>query len=559
MARMNQKGTQHGSIVIRRRLIGSLGSIIGVGGVIAGVVGLLWAGTFAPYVIAALAIGVGGFALWALMTPQEFVGFFSGRGVRFGTVAAFSTLLLIGIVALVYLQLVRAAYTYDTTQSSEFTLSAESERVLARVDRPIRIIGFYSARALRDREIDDQFFRLYETATNGLITREYIDPDEQPALTQRFGVNYDGQTFIGELRPDDTIDLATVMHVVRGVAQERDMTRAIASLIVAGRITVYFESGLGGRSPDDLTQDGISAVFGGVMQNGIIARTLDLPALARSGGSIPPDAAALVFPRPIRDLNEEETRVIASYLDQGGSLLLLADVLFNDNPFMAQNGVFNQFLLNDYGIGALDAAVVDPGASGQTPLEVISAFVFAESPIAERLDPGANPTLFSIARAVDVRLTELPDYIATGRVIFSTDQAYGETDFTRLGESNQYGYDAGVDLPGPLSTVVWATHNRSDAKIVLIGDGDFISNGRLTTPEGEISYAGNGILFTDAIVWLTDFNEEINFAPQMFNQNIPLIFVSQQTLNAIVFVVIIFMPLAVLAIGIGIRVRRGRG
>ena len=42
------------------------------------------------------------------------------------------------------------------------------------------------------RELDDEFFRLYETATNGLITRQYIDPDEQPALAQRYGVTEDG-------------------------------------------------------------------------------------------------------------------------------------------------------------------------------------------------------------------------------------------------------------------------------------------------------------------------------------------------------------------------------
>lgn len=555
------QGQEDGVVVIRRRLVGTLGSLIGAAGVIAGAVGFLWAGELAPYVVAAFAIGMAGLALWGVMMPQEFRAFFTGRSVRFGVVAAFSTLLLIGIVALVYLLLARAALTYDTTQTSEFTLSAESERVLARVNQPVRITGFYSARGLRQREIDDQFFRLYETASNGLVTREYIDPDEQPALAQRFGVSAadEGDIFVSLLTDSGELDFNNTLRVVRGVAQERDMTRAIASVIVAGRITVYFETGLGGRRPEDVTQDGISAVFNGVGQSGITARTLDLPGLAAAGGRIPADAAAVVFPRPTRDLTAEEVRVVAAYLDQGGSLLLLADVLFNDNPFLSQGGAFNQFLLENYGIGALDAAVVDPGLSGETPLDVISAFVFAESPIAERLDPATTPTLFSIARAVDVRLADTPINIATGRVIFTTDRAYGETDLRRLGETNQYGFDAAVDLPGPLSTVAWSTNTRTNAKIVLVGDGDFIANGRLTTPSGQISYLGNGILFTDAMVWLTDFNETINFAPQMFNQNVPLIFVSQQQLSAIVFFTVIFMPLAVLLIGIAVSVRRRRG
>jgi hypothetical protein len=50
----------------------------------------------------------------------------------------------------------------------------------------------------------------------------------------------------------------------------------------------------------------------------------------------------------------------------------------------------------------------------------------------------------------------------------------------------------------------------------------------------------------------------INFEPQMFSQNLPLIFFSQQQRNTIVFITVIFMPLAVLLIGLAIRIRRGR-
>jgi hypothetical protein len=545
-------------LVIRRRTIGTIGSIVGAGGVISGVIALLWAGTFAPYVIGAFALGILGLLAWAIATPDEFIRLFTGQGVRFGTISIFSSLLLIGIVVLVYLQLTRTAWTFDTTQRNAYTLSPETERVLARVDRPIRIIGFYSARALRDRAIDDQIFQLYQTATNGLITREYINPDEQPALARRYGVTTDGQVFVAFVNPDGAIDLGTLFPVTRGVGQEREITRAIASLIVAGRIVVYFESGLGGRDPNDVSQEGISSIVGGVRQNGIVPQALDLPALAQRGGSIPADAAAIIFTRPTRDLTAEEVRVIQAYLARGGSLLLMTDVLFNEQPFMAQNGLFNRFLLEEYGIGALDAAVVDPALSGQTPLDIISANVFATSPIAARLDPATTPTLFSVARAVDVRLQDLPANIATGRVIFTTDRAYGETDLRTLGETNRTQYDAGVDLPGPLATVVWSTNTRTNARIVLIGDGDFVANGRLLTREGEVSFPGNAILFTDALVWLTNFNEVINFAPQMFSQNLPLIFVSQQQFSTIAFITVIFMPLTVLLIGVAIRIRRGR-
>ncbi|MBL8131180.1 MAG: Gldg family protein [Anaerolineae bacterium] len=552
------KRTASASIVIRRRTLGMLGNILGVAGVVVGVIGLIWTGAPGNTVIATFAFGIGGILLWAVATPQEFTGFFSGRQVRFGTMAIVSTILLIGIVALVYLQLLRAAWTFDATQATRYTLSPETERVLSRLSSPMRIIGFYSSRALTTREIDDQFFRLYETATNGLISREYIDPDEQPAIARRYGVQYDGQVFLANVRDDGTVDLATLARVPRGDAQERDITEAIARQMIAGRLTIYFDIGLGERGPLDTTQEGISAVFAGVQESGINARTLDLAQIAAQGGDIPPDASAVLFVRPLRDLTESEIQTVARYLDAGGALLLLTDVLFSEQPFLSESGAFNQFLLENYGIGALDAVVVDPGLSAQTPLDVISAYVFAESDIAARLDPAVSPTLFSVARAVDVKLSETPSNIATGRVIFTTDQAYGETNLTLLGETNTFQYDEGVDLPGPLTTVAWSTNVQTGAKLVLIGDGDFVANGRIVTTDGAVTVPGNGILFTDSVVWLTELSEEIDFQPQLYGQALPLIFVSQQQMDLIAFITIIFMPTAVLLIGIGVWMRRSR-
>ncbi|MBK8025606.1 MAG: Gldg family protein [Chloroflexi bacterium] len=546
-------------IVIRRRALGNLGSILAAGGLIFGVVSLIWTGFQSGFTIAAFVAAIFGIVLWAVMTPQEFTGFFTGRQARFGTMAVFSTLLLIGIVTLVYLQMLRAAWTFDATQATRFTLSPETERVISRLSQPLRIIGFYSPRSLTVRETDDQFFRLYEDATDGRISRQYYDPDEQPALARRYSVQYDGQVFIAGLLEDGSIDFSTLARVPSNGTQERDMTEAIARFMIAGRLSVYFNVGLGERGPLDATQEGISAVFAGVQESGINARTLDLAQIAAENGDIPNDASAVVFVRPLRDLNPAEIDVVARYLERGGSLFLMPDVLFNDQPFMSQTGAFNLFLLENYGIGAIDAAVVDPGLSAQTPLDVISAFVFAESDIAARLDPAVNPTLFSVARAVDVKLSNTPPDIATGRLIFTTDQAYGETNLQLLGDTNTTQYDEGVDVPGPLTTAAWATNLATGAKIVLVGDGDYVANGRIVSnTDGSILVPGNGILFTDALVWLTGLNEEIEFSPQLFGQGLPLIFISQQQMDTIVFFTVVFMPAATLLIGIGIWLRRSR-
>ncbi len=541
-------------IVITRAHIGLVTSIIGGAALMIGVIGLIWQGGFTFYVALTLAIGIFCIAAWAIVTPEEFAGFITGRQARRSTVAIFSTILLIGVVALVYLILQRAALSLDMTVAQRFTLSPETEAVLQRVQRPIRITGFYTARSLDQREIDDEFFRLYTSDTNGLIQRTYVNPDEQPALAQRYGVTADGQDFIAYINPDGSTDLTTLAYIPRdtsGDNQERDVTQAISRLLLAGSLSVYFDTSLGERDTADTTQQGISGINAGVRESGLNTYPLNLVNLAQTNGDIPPSAATVVLVRPTTDLSDAEIAVLDRYLKKGGSLFIMADVLFNDSPFLKQNGDFNNYLWNNYGIRALDAAVVDPASSSQTALNVVSAYVFPQTDIGARLDPTKNPTMFSLARPLDVNTKTTPANVANGEVILSSDQSYGETDLKTLGETNTYHYDQGKDLPGPLPLVVWASNKQTQAKIVLIGDSDFVSN-------GSVSIQGNGVLFTDSMAWLSGLGQQIAFAPQMYGVGVPLMFVSSQTLDLITFLTTILLPGVVLVMGLGIWLRRSR-
>jgi hypothetical protein len=543
---------QSSNITVTRGNLGLLASSIGFSGIIAGVVAFIWRGSFTVYAGVSLAIGVIGLILWAITTPQEFRAFFTGRSIRFGTITILATVLLIGIVALVYLLLSNAAITWDMTTNFRFSLSSTSQDILRRVTVPIQITGFYTSEALSLREIDDQFFRLYEVETNGMIRRRYYDPEESPAIANAFGVNQDGMVFVSYLNPDGEVEINSAQYVPRGPNQERDMTETISRLLIAGTLTVYFDTALGERDPLDASAEGISGINNGVQENGLITQPLNIRDLAQNGGDIPANASTVVFARPIFDLNPDEIAVLDRYLQNGGALFLAADVLFNENPFLQASGAFNQYLWDNYGIRALDAVVVDPAVSGQTALDVISAVTFGATDIGARLDPASSPTLFRLARAVDVNLESAPQGVANGRVIMSSDQSYGETNFTALSQTNTYQYDQGEDLPGPLTTVVWAWDQTTNAKILLIGDGDFISNGQV------LSTLGNGILFTDGMSWLTGLGERINFPPQAYSTGLPLIFVNNQIFQFIAFIVVVLIPGAVLVSGLAIWARRSR-
>jgi ABC-type uncharacterized transport system involved in gliding motility auxiliary subunit len=129
--------------------------------------------------------------------------------------------------------------------------------------------------------------------------------------------------------------------------------------------------------------------------------------------------------------------------------------------------------------------------------------------------------------------------------------SYGETNFQALAQTNTYAYDAGQDIPGPLTTVAWATHNSNKSRILLIGDADFATNGLIMT-------GGNSLLFTDGVTWLTRFGERISFAPQAFSSGLPLILVSTEQLDLIAFFTVIVMPALVLLAGLAVWTRRRR-
>ena len=536
-------------ILIRRAQVGQLFGFAGGAGLIAAIIGFIAQSALTEFVVISLAIGLVGLFFWAALAPADFRAFIAGRQMRYSTGAVFGTLLLFGVIALTYVVLQRAVITLDMTEGQRFTLSAETIAVLKRVVYPMRITGFYSPSLLSQREIDDQFFRLYEVETNGLITREYIDPEQQPALAQKYNVSFDGQIFLSYVNADGSTDFSTTARVPISESQERDMTGAIARQLISGTLTVYFERSHGERDPLDSTQEGMSGINGGIQESGLITQPFDLQQVASVGGDLPADASALILARPLTDFSESEIAVIDRYMQRGGSLFIMSDVLFNQDAFLREDGAFNQYLWQNFGLRALDAAIVDPASSQDTPLDIISAAVYTDSAIAARLDSGDNPTLFRLARALEIS-NNPPDNTPNGRIIMSSPQSYGETNLQQLGETNTYAFDP-EDIQGPLTSVAWAYNQKTGAKIVLVGDSDFATNGQVLT-------GGNSILFTDGVAWLTGYGDQINYAPQAYRTGLPLMFVSGQTLDLIAFVTVILMPGLVLLTGFIVWTRRMR-
>lgn len=549
------------SLVITRGQLGTLGIVLAGMGLLVTVLGLLAQFSFSGAALLGIVLAGAGTALWALATPDDFRDFITGRHIRHGTVAILSTILLIGIVSVAYIIVQRARIISDITIDNRFSLNErtlELLRAVARSPRPIRILGFYRPQDLVQRQIDDQYWQLYEASSEGMITRQYVDPIREPGIAAPFvqALNQNYYVFVGFVNPDDTLDLTSVQVVANEAQQEKSMTEALARLLAGGSFKVYFEDSLQTLDAAANDQRGMSILNNNLRSNGVITDRLSLQELAASGGSIPRDASALIIARPQRQPTAAEQQLIADYLDRGGRLFIAADYFPTDDIFMQEGSAFNEFIWERFGLRMLDAIVVDTRSQGPSPLDVLSAQVIAENSIAAGVNLENDPSsgaLFHFARAIQINPTPP---VPNGSVVLSSDLSWGETDTRAVVLRNEFVADIATDIRGPMNLVAFADDPATGARIVLVGDGDFLTNG-YTSEETQFYARGNAALFLGSIGWLTGFTEAVQFAPQAYITT-PVLFSGGEQLDVIAFLTVVVMPGSMLLAAVVIYFRRYR-
>ena len=552
------RGKRGQQVTLNRSTVGVVFGFVGVAGLVLAVVSFAWYLRPSALVVGALAVSLAGFVAWAAVAPKSFVSTLTGKQARFGTGAVFATLLLLGIVMLTYIIVARLNLAVDTTLGRTFSLSPASERVLERIPagETVQITGFYSPAALDQRALDDQFYRQYQIETDGRVVVSYIDPQAQPAVAQRFGVTQEGQTFVSLVDEGGDIDLETLTLIGRDGRQERDVTSAIARMLNERVYRVYFAESFESLSIFDETDQGLTLLDNALRFSGVQTDTLELSTLAREGEGIPGNAAVVVLPRPLAALPASQVSLLTSYLEGGGSLLILADLTYVDDEFqefLAPGTPLASYLLANYGLGADEATIVAPTVNTGTPLEPLAFATFTENPIGEGIPADAD-TFFSVARPLVVSGGK-PGSVANGRIISTSPDAYGERDVDAVAERNDFAFDAAVDIEGPLDIVGWAQSvvdvGGNGSKVVLIGDGDFAMNRNI-----DSGAVGNAALFTESIEWLSGRETSIEFGFASNPSAIPTLFVSGGQLDLIGIVTVFLVPLSVLLVGLAVWYRR---
>ncbi len=443
---------------------------------------------FEPPVRIGLAVALVGLAVFVYLEPDRVRRWLTGREARYGSNALVLSLAFVGILAALNYLVTLYPQRWDLTEDQSNTLAPEVQELLQNLDQPVTAYAFYSANINRDfaRETLDKF----ALASNGKFTYEFVDPIANPGLAQQYGVTRDGTVVLvlGD-RHEQVLFLS-----------DEEIANALARLMRPQERVVVFVTGHGEGDIETLGETGYSMLKEELTNRNFTVRTWSLPA----EGTLPEDADVVIFAGPVEPLTEKELQAVQDYLSNGGSVIFL----FNTSVEGAAepDADLRTYLAENWFVQVDDTVVVDT-SSPQQPLIAVGVPT-ERHPITQNL--AGLVVLFPVARSVRA-LDGAPATLTVQELVHTTERAWAETDLTAFTTSTpegaQVAYDEGEDLAGPVPLVVVAQDTLTDARLVVVGDADFVRN-------GFYQAYGNGLLVLDAVDWAAGQENLITITPK---------------------------------------------
>lgn len=370
-------------------------------------------------------------------------------------------LLLIAAALLIGFLSTRYGFVRDISRTQRSSLGDASAKLLESMHGPIEIVSYARPQGNLRKTISD-FVARYERVKSDLHL-SFIDPDADPDAMRTAGVQIDGEI---ELKYNGRSERLKVLS-------ETELSSALLRLSRAHERLVAFLEGEGERKPDGVANADLGQFGATLKQRGIHSVNL---ALATTG-KVPDNVDLLVIANPRVAFAGPATMAIVDYVERGGNLLWLLEA-DEDNGLDA--------LAEALSIRLLPGVIVD-GAGQAYGIEDPS-FVAVN-----RYPPHAIDKDFDLGTVFPqpVALAQLaPPKWDFKSILQSSAQSWNETGhIPKAGEAaGDVRYDGkDGEISGPLDFAFAMTRlsprpGVRDQRVVVIGDGDFLSN----------SYLGNG-------------------------------------------------------------------
>ena len=255
--------------------------------------------------------------------------------------------------------------------------------------------------------------------------------------------------------------------------------------------------------------------------------------------SIPEEADCVVIYGPTSDISEEEKKMLADYVAEGGKLLVMA------GP--TEEGLLENLysLLSDYGVEAYGGIVVEKDREHfafQAPYMLLPHM--ASSEITDSLIEENYYPIMPLAQGLVIKETsgkgEVTELMSTSDLAFSKGAGY---------DISTYEKEEG-DTDGPFAVAVSVEDNSGGGMVW------FSSSGFLDDRYNAYSSGANSDLGMNALSSLIGETEAMAIRSKSLNYN--YLTISDSTSSLLKVMMIGIFPLSYLGIGIGVILRRRR-
>jgi ABC-type uncharacterized transport system involved in gliding motility auxiliary subunit len=443
-------------------------------------------GGFHPAMWIPLALFLGGIlgAFW--VDRKLYLDFLSMKTTKHGMNMGLLILMVVIMLGAVNFVSVRHYKTFDFSLAQVNTLSDQSVKLLQSLDSDLKITYFYKEDTedpQNNRRAFQNLIRKYQDKSTKVVL-DYVDVNKRPDLAEEYGVNKgSGVVFLeykGRKNRIEKIDEQEITGALVKVTREKDKI-------------VYLVTGHGEGQLDELKDAyGLGSLKKLLEGN----RYLLKPIALFTNPEIPKDADVVIVPGPRQTFADVEVKALEVYLKRGGSLFLAIDPQLPHglDTLLAQVGIQPK---NNFVITVVQTAfgrVADPAA---TPANEFSA----THPVTKIF--GKNEfAMFKLPQGIGKG--NVPAGITFDEIVKTGENSFAYPDTKFKSEPEKGPFSIGVALKGK-----WpgAAEGSTEFNIILLGDGDFLSN--------ELLYRNaNRDLMLNSIVSLAKEENMISITPK---------------------------------------------
>jgi ABC-type uncharacterized transport system involved in gliding motility auxiliary subunit len=439
----------------------------------------------------------------------------------------------------------------DTTANKRYSLSEQTEKVVQGLKQDVKITLYdQTSRFSQARDLLDRYDNL-----SPKLAVDYVDPDKRPQAARAAGV-----TTYGTIH----VDSGGKREEAKSLTEE-EVTNALIRSLKGGKRTVCAVQGSGEHSLEETGRDGYSSFKEVLEKNNYATKTISL----LEKPEVPADCTILLVGGPRFDYMEPAVNAIRDYVSRGGRAMILLDPPVRLGQSNVGNNKALVQMLEGWGVVLEENLVLDTSGIGSLfglgpEVPLVSDYEYH----AIVRDMREIATAFPLARSVD---TKTGAAVTPEKLLSSSGNSYATTNLS----SAEIRLDPSKDKKGPFNLAVAgaikaggqaaqpetapqpeaAKPAASEKEKPAGGEGRFVVAGSSGWVANNIlRFNGNRDLALNMMNWLSSDEDLISIRPKEPEDR--RLNLSRQQMSTVFYSSVVFLPVLIIAAGIGVWWRR---